>query len=547
MKRLICLILLSLVALQAEASFTASVDRTRLSEGESVDLTLESDDPTLFGKPDLAPLDAQFQVLATRQVNHLTTFNGKSQATTRWIITLQPRQSGTVSIPALHLGNGETQPISLEVLKADGEAAAQQLSPVFMDASVDHEQVYVQAQAVLTLRIYHSVSLYDDSNLSPLQITDARVEQLGQPRTYEKEINGVRHGVIEVRYAIFPQRSGELTIPGQSFTATQVARGGSDPQTLGSRPGKLVKVTSPDIPLHVKAKPADYPANAPWLPARSLSLSESWTPQPEQAKAGESLTRNLMLRAEGLSSAQLPPLPQTLPAGLRHYPDQAQLAQQADDQGVIGSREERDALVPDQAGQLVLPAIDVVWWNTQEDRLEHTNLPGRTLTVAANPELDAQNAVAPAADGAPVDGYSLLWPWQLATLLLSLTTLLGFGLWWRARQLPAVARAASTGPSSRTLQDELRRTCQANDPHATRQALDAWARQQPETLADMAARFVPLSDALDGLNGALYSDSEGGNNWQGEELWRAIRALPPLEGASTAPQEGASLPPLYPR
>ena len=34
------------------AELTASVDRTQLSEGESVELTVESNDVTLFGKPD---------------------------------------------------------------------------------------------------------------------------------------------------------------------------------------------------------------------------------------------------------------------------------------------------------------------------------------------------------------------------------------------------------------------------------------------------------------------------------------------------------------
>ncbi|HBX56715.1 MAG TPA: protein BatD, partial [Pseudomonas sp.] len=85
-----------------------------------------------------------------------------------------------------------------------------------------------------------------------------------------------------------------------------------------------------------------------------------------------------------------------------------------------------------------------------------------------------------------------------------------------------------------------------NDSLTTRHALDAWARQQPETLADMAARFVPLSDALDGLNGTLYSET--GQQWQGEDLWRAIRTLPAaqtVEGG--APQETSPLPPLYPR
>ncbi|QRY78665.1 protein BatD [Pseudomonas sp. PDNC002] len=548
MKRLICLTLLCLAAFRAEASFTASVDRTRLTQGESVELTLESDDPTLFGKPDLKPLDDQFVVLGTRQVNRLTTLNGKAQATTRWIITLQPRNEGSVEIPPIHLGGNASEPISLDVLKAEDNAGTQKLAPVFIDASVDREETWVQSQVILTLRIYHSVSLYDDSSLTPLRMNDARVEQLGEPRTYEKDINGVRHGVIEVRYAIFPQKSGSLEIPGQAFNATQVAQRRSDDYNpFGPQPGKQVRVISPSIPLQVDPKPADYPKDAPWLPARSLSLSETWNPQPEDAKAGESLTRNIMLRVDGLSSAQLPPLPIKLPEGLRHYPDQPQLANENGEQGVIGSREEREALIADKAGTLELPPVEVVWWNTQDRRVERTSLPARTLQVAANPQLDDHVDVPSAPAEAAAGDNAQLWVWQFACALLSLTTLLGFGLWWRARSQPAVIRVAQAGPSTRTLLDELRRACQANDSHATRQALDAWARQQPETLADMAARFVPLSDALDGLNGALYSDSEGGRNWQGEDLWRAIRTLPGADPDAPPPPEASSLPPLYPR
>jgi hypothetical protein len=137
-----------------------------------------------------------------------------------------------------------------------------------------------------------------------------------------------------------------------------------------------------------------------------------------------------------------------------------------------------------------------------------------------------------------------LWRWQLSTLILACTTLLGFGLWWRGRWKPAVPRTAQSGPSPRTVLDDLKRACQANDPQATRQALDAWARQQPETLADMAARFVPLSDALDGLNGALYSAT--GQHWQGDDLWRAIKAIPIAERVQD-PVGDSGLPPLYPK
>ncbi|MBN3863586.1 protein BatD [Pseudomonas frederiksbergensis] len=526
------------------AALVASVDRSHLNSGETVELTLESSDATQFGKPDLTALEPLFEVRGTRQVNQLNTLNGNAQATTRWIITLLPRQNGSVVIPSLQLGEAQSQPITVQVIESETQDNSNTLAPVFIDASLDQNSVYVQAQAVLTLRIYHSVSLFDDSSLTPLQIPDARIEQLGESRTYEKAINGLRHGVIEMRYAIYPQHSGVLTIPAQVFSATPVdTQQSQDATSQGPKPGKLMRVSSAEIPLTVKAKPGSYPADVPWLPARSLSLSESWSPEPDHAQIGDSLTRSLTLSAEGLASSQLPPLPATEINGLRRYPDQPVLGNQSSDRGLIGSREDREALVPTRTGAIELPSVDVVWWNTFEDHLEHSSLPARTLQVASNPSLivDTPTGSPQGMSGATREA---LWWWKLSTAMLACTTLLGFGLWWRARSQPAILRVAQTGPSPRTLLDDLKRTCQANDSHATRQALDAWARQQPETLADMAARFVPLSDALDGLNGALYSET--GQYWQGEDLWRAIRAIPTAEGVQGVVGD-SGLPPLYPK
>ncbi|MNH89108.1 hypothetical protein D3C73_416230 [compost metagenome] len=525
------------------AELVASVDRTRLNSGETIELTLESNDVTQFGKPDLTPLEPLFEVRGTRQVNQLNTLNGDNRATTRWIVTLLPLHNGTVVIPSLKLGDIQSQPITVQVVESETQENPNKQAAVFIDASLDQTSVYVQAQAILTLRIYHSVSLYDDSSLPPLQIPDARIEQLGDSRTYEKDIDGLRHGVIEMRYAIYPQHSGELIIPAQVFNAALV-----DPQPVqdaaqGPKAGKLMRVTSAELLLTVKAKPLTYPADAPWLPARSLTLSEIWNPEPDHTQVGDSLTRSLTVKAEGLSSTQLPPLPGTDVGGLRRYPDQPVLGNQNSERGLVGSREDREALVPTRTGAIELPTVDVVWWNTFEDHLEHSSLPARTLHVAANPSLVVDTPAGASAVQASADSEAL-WRWKLSTLFLACTTLLGFGLWWRGRWQPAVARTAQTGPSPRTVLDDLKRACLANDSHATRQALDAWARQQPETLADMAARFVPLSDALDGLNGALYSET--GQHWQGEELWRAIRTIPIAERVQD-PVGDSGLPPLYPK
>jgi len=535
--------LLLCTATAQAAELTASVDRSRLNSGETVELTLETSDVTQFGKPDLTALEALFEVRGTRQVNQLNTLNGDNRATTRWIITLLPKENGSVVIPPLQLGDAQSQPITVQVVESDTRENKNSLDPVFIEASLDQSSVYVQAQAILTLRIYHSVSLYDDSSLTPLQIADARIEQLGDTRTYEKDLNGVRHGVIEMRYAIYPQHSGLLTIAPQTFSATLVdTQPSQDANAQGPKPGKLMRVSSAEIPLTVKPKPLTYPVDAPWLPARSLSLSESWNPEPEHTQVGDSLTRSLTLKVEGLAASQLPALPATDVNGLRRYPDQPVLSNQSTDRGIVGSREEREALVPSRSGAIELPTVDVVWWNTFEDHLEHSSLPARTLQVANNPSLQVDT---PTGNLQPsIVDNDVLWWWKLSTLILACTTLLGFGLWWRARWQPAVHRAAQTGPSPRTLMDDIKRASQANDPQATRQALDAWARQQPETLADMAARFVPLSDALDGLNGALYSET--GQHWQGEDLWRAIRTIPAAERVQD-PVGDSGLPPLYPK
>ena len=172
----ICALLLLLCCwtLPAHAlGLVASVDRNQLNSGETVELTLESNDATLFGKPDLTPLQALFEVRGTRQVNQFTNLNDDNKANTRWIITLQPKRTGSVIIPPLQVGAYHSLPISLTVTQST--SSDNELAPVFIETSLDQPDVYVQAQAILTLRIYHSVAMYDDSSLTPLHLTDAIV------------------------------------------------------------------------------------------------------------------------------------------------------------------------------------------------------------------------------------------------------------------------------------------------------------------------------------------------------------------------------------
>ncbi len=159
----------------------------------------------------------------------------------------------------------------------------------------------------------------------------------------------------------------------------------------------------------------------------------------------------------------MPPLPATDVPGLRRYPDQPQLRNLPSERGLIGTREEREALVPARAGAIDLPAVEVTWWNTREDYLEHTSLPARTLQINSNPGLavdmpltcclHAPRCWVSACGGAPADNRQSPGPCRpgqarvpcldgLNGALYSETGKLWLGqdLWRAVRKLPAAER-----------------------------------------------------------------------------------------------------------
>lgn len=536
------LLLLCISQVQA-ATFTATVDRTQINAGESIELILESNDSSQFLAPDLTPLKPFFELISSKQINRFSTAQGFEEPVTQWVLTLLPKQTGFLIIPPLSLGERQSAPINLYI-KESANLTTAPLEPVYIDTQLDQESVYVQAQILLTLRIYHAIPLFADSNLTPLLLDNARVEPLGKPRTFEQHINGVRHGVIEISYAIFPQQSGLIEIPEQTFSATLA---GHDPHSLtpfSAQPGQRIEVKSARIPLQVKDIPKDYPEHAAWLPARQLSLEQSWTPSLDTAiSTGTAITRLLKVHAQGLPGSQLPALTPPPASAYTVYVDQPSFGHQFAEQGLVSHRDERQAFVFQSVGQHSLTAIKLPWWNTSTDQLEYAELPAQTLQVTTAVLSNPADLTAVASDSTfhTLDSQQL-WVWQALSALFLGSSLIGFGLWWRARHQPAITVAISNGPSPRNLHDDLKRACLANDPQSTRQALDAWARQHPESLADIAMRDDALSDALDALNSALYSHSY--SNWQGQALWQAIGQLSFTESAAASGDD--QLPPLYP-
>lgn len=374
--------------LLANADFTASVNSTVIASHETLELTLRTD-VNNNAAPDLSPLEWSFDVLGTRQQSQTSIINGNREYARNWVITLVPKQQGTLIIPPIKLGDQQSEPVTITVRDKKADDSGSDTSPLFMKAEVSSESIYVQQELLFTLQIFFSVQLYDDNRLSALGIDDALIQQLGETRKFDTVINGIRYRGFELKYTIHPQAVGEMVIPPLTFTG--VAAEPRDPfGSIFSSGGKPVIARSPEIRIDVKPRAENYPAKETWLPARNLTIQETWSQPLNTLKVGDAITRTITVEAEGLSAAQLPPIQMSQPEGVNSYPDKSATEDSETLNGIKGQRTDSIAMIPTDPGTITLPAVKYTWFDTTRGEVRISSLPETILQVAPDPNAKAQ-------------------------------------------------------------------------------------------------------------------------------------------------------------
>ncbi|HRA57735.1 MAG TPA: BatD family protein, partial [Thermomonas sp.] len=186
-------LLMLLWATSAFAQTRAVLDRTTISFGETVVLTIETDQGVQ--QIDYAPLQRQFEIGGQSVRRSYALVNGRASATTVFSIGLRPRGPGVLTLPALRVGNAVTAPLRLLVQPPSVQQASAH-SDVFVETQVDASQPYVQQAVGVTVRLNYAVPLL--SGQLDLDTPDtAGLQQVGEDATYERDIGGRRYHVVE--------------------------------------------------------------------------------------------------------------------------------------------------------------------------------------------------------------------------------------------------------------------------------------------------------------------------------------------------------------
>ena len=544
---------LGAAAFAQEAAVNASVDRAIVRENESFTFTIRAEG-LLRAEPEIAPLEQQFDVLQRSSSSRIQIVNGQTAQVTEWQFQLMPKSTGAFTVPAVRVGNLFTNPVELNVVAA--EAAAGAPADIFMELEAEPSLAYVQAQVIFTLKLFIGVST-GRATLTAPEVTggEAIVERLGEDSQYQTARGGRSFIVRERRYAIFPQQPGVLTVGPATFEAMVIPDRGFS-RVSRFRSGSLDLTVRPAVP-----PPASSP-NAVWLPARNVTLSESWSNTGAQLAVGIPQTRTVTVQAEGLLETQLPELILDQQGGIRQYADQPVLEREITPEGLRSRRSVSLAVIAQSPGDIELSGIQVPWWNVSEQRWEIAQLPPRVLQVLPSAETAPPVPVEVPTTQAQPSAAPLGSVWPLLTAVLGaawVLTVLLWVLWARRKPRAGTPREPSSridrqGDPARRQRSErhvlrtLRAASAVNDPAAARTALLQWGELKfpaapPRSLGALAQLLpdVAAREVLD-LEAHIYGGAAG--PWDGQGLSATLAELE-TAGPPAGPTKAEPLLPLY--
>ncbi|WP_264050235.1 hypothetical protein [Methylobacterium flocculans] len=315
--------------------------------------------------------------------------------------------------------------------------------------------------------------------------------------------------------AIFPHHPGDFTI--DPFIHRLTVNEG----------GKRVVVDVPSAPVTLPVATWTKPVGGPdakdpwWLPAKDVTITDSWSPDPETVKIGETTRRIVTLEAQGMVAEGLPPRPVMRTRGILTFAGPVTRETLITPSGPIARATYQWDVRPAIEEVIPLDAISIPWFDTVSRTLREAEIPARQIGGGLP---DRADEAGPALAASPL----LVACAALVAFGLGLV-LLGFGPGAAPRRrLDARARRA------------LRRAAAARDRRAFRAALAPALQGEPELAAAWRER-PEIAAGLEALERGLYAPEPSGADVDLTALAARLSRPVPVPRAAAGPGRLAPL------
>ncbi|MBU4425391.1 MAG: BatD family protein, partial [Proteobacteria bacterium] len=321
--------------------------------------------------------------------------NGKVNAGVDYTYALQPKKTGAFTIgPAEVKVKGKTIKSNAETLTIVKSIQSPDVDrgPLFLSAALSPKQVFVEEQAIYTLKLFRQARVGDISLGLP-EAEHLTFKQLGKPVEYQSVYKGQSYQVLEVRYALVSSREGIYGIRHSRMSMTVFQSGRKSSRGLFDDPffsfssGQPVTISSEPLelnalPLPQKGRPTDFSGLVGNYKIESHL-------EPSKIRAGESATMTVLLSGRGnvkrIPDLKLPELEE-----IKVYADQPVLMEETDSKGLFGSKTMKWALVPEKEGEYQIPSLSISFFDTTGKQYRVIKSPVLSLSVLPVEKAQAQ-------------------------------------------------------------------------------------------------------------------------------------------------------------
>lgn len=529
------------------SGITTQIDPAQPSAGRPFKLILTLDGTTTNDLPDLTPLQQDFAIVGTEQNMHYTFINGHANSSSQWVITLMPKKIGNLIIPALQVGKETTQASKIQVMSKSNNVNAHQVKnllqqDVQLEITSNEKEPYINQQIILTVKLYNSRRLID-ANYQPPQAADSLLFPMGKANRYQTTVNNRLYIVEEQKYILFPQKSGKLQIESPEFQALLYDEG------LQQR----INVKAKPLTLDIKSIPASIQTKH-WLPAKQVTINESYADHNIEFKQGDTLERTITLQAIG-SAAQLLPVSDFAGNNFNVYLDKPKEKNVISNNNLIGTVTIKATYLLNKSGIVKIPQLQFNWYNTTLARQEISTLPERILTVKPlanktttktptnNSSISSSKIDTTSLNAALITNHGDMA--QSSPSLFNFTPnaalwlagcfagawLLTITLWYlQQRRYKFLNLNVAKPQTEKSIQKALYKACKENDTHAAKHALILWAKMRwpKENILNLEqlenlVKDQTMQKELNKLSQVLYYKANA--IWKGSSLWEAMTAF----------------------
>lgn len=407
---LIGLFSISILGAEAQVAFKASAPAT-VVEGEQFRLSyILNEEGKDLRLPDIADFDILFGPSTSTSFSQRT-INGKttSERSVTYTYILVPKKTGSFTIgPASINVKGssyQSNSLSIEVLPPDksssqggaggsannsGTSSASSAtvsdSDAFIRAIVSNNSPYEQQGFTVTFRLYTTLNVVNFGRIQFPEFEGFMVEEIEMASNQQLKMeryNGKNYYTAELRKTLlFPQRSGQITIPAGSIEMVfSVPSGRSVSTFFGSQ--ELMADVKKNIvtnPLNVNVKP--LPGNKPLNYSNAVG---TFTFDPSisstEIKANEAVT--LRLEISGTGNMKLLRNPEVqFPNNFEVYDPVVTNSLNVTTNGLTGIRVIEYMAIPRYEGSYTIPSVEFGYFDLNTNSYKTLSTPEYNLQIA---------------------------------------------------------------------------------------------------------------------------------------------------------------------